>query len=256
MEEGKKSSLIKRLYGKFKAFIKAVFTDETWTCEVCKKEKFDDGFICEDCRKALPFIAYGNYCNHCGRKTVAKETYCINCKNKLTEVDLCRSVFNYEGKVVLLISNFKFRNHAYLKDFFSEEMEKVMRDNEITADVITFVPMTEKARRKRGYNQTELLAKELSLKTDVPYAELLKKTKETKAQVGLTKSERQDNLKGSFKVVDKKAVEGKSVLLIDDVTTTGATSEVIAGYLKKAGAKKVTLLTVASVSIENKKEEN
>ena len=106
--------------------------------------------------------------------------------------------------------------------------------------------MTEKAKRRRGYNQSELLAKSLSEKIGVPTLECLAKVKETKGQVTLRRSERFKNLIEAFRVTDKKAVKGKTVVIVDDVTTTGATAQALAELLKKSGALKVYLLTVAS----------
>ena len=109
-----------------------------------------------------------------------------------------------------------------------------------------YVPMTEKALKKRGYNQSKLLAEALSLKTEVPVLDCVVKVKETKRQATLKRGERLKNLKEAFRVCDKKAVKDKTIVLVDDVTTTGATAEVIAERLKSAGAKLVYLITVAS----------
>ena len=83
----------------------------------------------------------------------------------------------------------------------------------------------------------------------MPIVKCLEKIKETERQAKLKGKDRQINLVGAFKVIDKASVMNKSILLIDDVTTTGATSEIIAERLKRAGAKKVYLLTLANVSI-------
>lgn len=245
---------IKRVAEAVKKFVTELFSDETWKCELCSKELFGNGYICKECEEKLPYLKDAKRCNHCGRKTDYAEDYCTACKNILTETDLGRSVFNYEGKIILLITNFKFRRKAYLKKFFAEELYKVYKEENLTADVVCYIPMTEKAIKKRGYNQTELLAEEFSSLSGIPVADALKKTRDTHKQIGLKRKERLENLKGSFKVTDKEAVKGKTVLLIDDVTTTGATGEVVASYLKKAGAVKVVLLTVASVGSDKETE--
>lgn len=238
---------IKRAAESLKKFVKELFSDETWKCELCQKELFEKRYVCEECEEKLPYIEKGKRCNHCGRKTDYEENYCQACKNVLTEADEGRSVFNYEGRIILLITNFKFRRKAYLKKFFAEELYKLYKEENLTADVVCYVPMTKKAVKKRGYNQTELLAEEFSALSGIPAINALEKTRDTHKQVGLKRKERLDNLNGSFRVTDKQAVKGRKVLLIDDVTTTGATGEVVASYLKKAGAVRVILLTVASV---------
>ena len=107
--------------------------------------------------------------------------------------------------------------------------------------------MTEKAEAKRGYNQSKLLAQKLCEKINVQVIDCLVKSKETKRQATLTASERRKNLTDSFRVVNKKLVKGKSILIVDDVTTTGATAQILAQKLKGAGATNVYLITVASV---------
>ena len=107
--------------------------------------------------------------------------------------------------------------------------------------------MTEKAERRRGYNQSKLLAQKLSERVGVQVVECLVKTKETQRQAKLTANERRKNLVDAFKVINKKVVKDKSVLIVDDVTTTGSTAQILAKKLKSAGVKKVYLITVASV---------
>ncbi len=248
-------SFIKRAVKAVKNFFKSVFTDETWKCELCKRELFNKEYVCERCKSKLPYIAYGKYCSHCGRRTDSYEQYCSVCKNQLTEIDIGRSVFDYEGKIVPMITGFKFQGRAYLKKFFAEELFKLYSAEGLKADAVTYVPMTDKAVKKRGYNQTLLLAEEFSALSGLEVISVLKKTRDTKHQVGLNRKDRLNNLGGSFGITDKKSAAGKDILLIDDVATTGATGETVARYLKKAGAKRVILLTVASVGY-NKKTKN
>ena len=103
--------------------------------------------------------------------------------------------------------------------------------------------------KERGYNQAELLAKELSLLVGVPVIDdVFKKVKETARQATLDATARRANLVGSFIVNDKAAIKGKRVLLVDDVMTTGATVETLSHLLIKGGALSVDVLTVASVA--------
>lgn len=137
-------------------------------------------------------------------------------------------------------------------------LKNVYIENFFAPDIITFVPMSIKAEEKRGYNQSELLADALAKLLSLEAYCTLEKVKDTARQAELDFEERSKNLKGAFKVTDKKFVKGKHVLVVDDVLTTGATSHEVASALKTAGAKSVYLLTVASVSREKKakKEEN
>ena len=110
--------------------------------------------------------------------------------------------------------------------------------------------MTAKAKRKRGYNQSEILAKELSKRLHLPVIkDAVVKKRETKSQKTLSFKDRAQNLKGSFTAYKEK-VSGKSIILVDDVLTTGATAETITRELLKKGAKCVYLATVASVEFK------
>lgn len=237
-----------------KAFIEAIkkaFFYPKWRCVSCGKEVFDGEYFCADCKEKLPFIE-GAFCEHCGRKTIADENYCSTCKGNLTETDRARSVFNYEKPISTLIKKAKYKNERYILDVFSEYLAGAYFKNYFSSDIIVYVPMTKKAEKKRGYNQSKILAVNVAESVGVPIFDVLEKTKDTKRQAKLTAKDRRQNLIDAFKVKDKKAVADKKVLIIDDVTTTGSTAEAIAIKLKKAGAKSVELLTVASVPPKDK----
>lgn len=188
-------------------------------------------------------------CGHCGRATPYAVEYCDYCKDKQTYVDLARSVYEYEHPLNLLVKKLKYGGEKYLAEVFAREMQSIYFKYVGHADCIVFIPMTEKRKRERGYNQSEELAKELSKLIEVPViSDVLVKTKETESQVGLERRERLKNVRGSVSVRSKALVNGKRVLIIDDVMTTGATLEVIAEKLKDAGASEVLAITVASVT--------
>ena len=108
----------------------------------------------------------------------------------------------------------------------------------------------EKEEKERGYNQSELLAKEVGLRTGLSVFDNLKKVKETDRQKKLTAKERRENLKGVFDVVRADEIKGKNVLVIDDVYTTGATINECARVLKRAGARKVYSITAAQTAFK------
>jgi len=116
-------------------------------------------------------------------------------------------------------------------------------------DGIVPVPLTARALRQRGFNQTLLLARVLSRLTKVPVSmDLLYKKRETLPQIGLGAKERQSNLRGAFKVVGN--ARGKRLILLDDVMTTGATVRECSKALIRAGAKEVVVVTLARASLE------
>lgn len=228
-----------------KNFFKKNVCNSEWTCAVCDLEKFNKGVICEECEKKLP---YNNeyICAHCGRKTLASTQVCSTCSEVLTAIDRGRSVFTYEGDIPRLIMGYKYYNNQYLTDFFAEKLSFLYFQNYFNADIITCVPMTKKAKNDRGYNQSELLARALSERVNVPFVECVVKVKDTKRQAKLKRRERLKNLEGAFKVTKKSLVNDKKIVIVDDVSTTGSTAQAIAVRLKNAGAIRVYLLSVAS----------
>ena len=232
---------------KLKAFFRLHLFSLKWRCLSCGKEIFDGKYFCDECEENLPYIDKF-YCEHCGRKLNAPSNYCSSCKEKSIHVDKARSLFNYGEPVDKFIQQLKYYDKRFIADIFGEKLANLYRKNYFNADYLCFIPMTKKAKRKRGYNQSELIANSLSKQIDVPVKELVSKGKETIRQAKLSREERLKNLKGCFKPVSKKEIEGKTIVLIDDVLTTGATSEAVAEVLKKKGAKFVYLLTVASVT--------
>ncbi len=224
-----------------------------WTCTYCGREVFDDGFFCEECGKKLPFND-GDICAHCGRRAPSPREYCETCAGRLTAFDIGRSVFTYEGIAADLIKKFKYENARYLAEVFAPLLVAVYRRALPAADAVVFVPMYKKDLRRRGYNQTELLAQAFSRLTGVEKLTAAEKRRSMKKQVDLGRKTRLENTENAFRIVDKKAVAGKNILILDDVTTTGATANSLARELKKSGAAKVYLLTLASVSSEKKSE--
>ena len=234
--------------------LQKLFYPRNLTCSVCKRENFSNRSICDECYNSLPFNKE-SICGHCGRVAAYPTEYCDYCKNRQTSVDSSRSAFEYLDPIRQLVMRFKYGGEKYLREFFAEELKPVFLKHVGYADVIVYVPTTNKKVRQRGYNQGEVLAREFRRFSQIPVVDAIQKIKETESQVGLTLKERRENLKGSFKVVDKKAVKDKRVLIIDDVMTTGSTVENIAEKLKSAGAREVIVLTVASVNFKNPTDE-
>lgn len=230
---------------KLNAFLDRTFCNEKWRCNVCSKEIFSGEYFCDECLKNLPFNDKA-ICSRCGRSLLQNQDGCLTCNNWLLYLDKSRSVFNYENPINLLIKSAKYDNKKYLLKIFAEYLVELYAKSPFECDAICYVPMTKRAEKKRGYNQSKIMAKIVANKLDLPVLNCIEKTKDTLKQTKLGRKERIKNLRHSFRV-DKKLVKGKNVLLIDDVTTTGATAETIAEKLKKGGAKTVNLITVASV---------
>lgn len=226
----------------FKSLSEALFP-RSFTCDICGIETFGSN-LCPDCLSTVTFNN-GVTCPACGRKTVRSEV-CIECKADAPLYKKAYSPLVYENGAIPLIAKFK-NGGGYLKEYFADIMAESLASLS-DFDCIVYVPMTEKAVKKRGYNQAELLAKSLSerLQKHVLKDALIKE-KDTAEQKTLSRKEREENLADCIKVAKRGEVKGKSVLLVDDILTTGATSKAVCKKLLAAGAERVYLATVASV---------
>ncbi len=173
---------------------------------------------------------------------------------------MARSVCVYDDFMADMIAKYKYHNNPYMFKTFAYMLTEKFKTLNIEVDCVIPVPITKKRKRERGFNQSALIAKEFSNQNNFAYFDdVLIKTKESLHQADLGYIERQKNILGSFKVENKKKIEGKSILIVDDVLTTGATTGACAEALKKAKAKKVYVLTIASTNRfkqENKKSSN
>lgn len=225
-----------------KAIIDSIFPKH-YACLLCGREIFDGGDLCIKCQSTL---TYNNKtcCPVCGRRTET-EQICLECKAQTPLFDRGVSALIYEGGARKLILKFK-KDGAYLKEYLAKQMYEKCVDL-TDADAVCFVPMTNKALRKRGYNQAQLLAEELSQMLSLPLLKkAIEKVKSSSAQKTLSREERLKNLQGCFKA-KREEVNGKTLIVVDDVLTTGATAEAVCRELKRRGAKKLYFVTAASV---------
>ncbi len=228
---------------KFIKWIGGGLFPENYTCGLCGREIFGQKGLCAKCAAKVT-MNDGATCPVCGRKT-ATDSLCLECKQNAPVFAKAVSAIVYKEGGTRLIYKFK-RGGAHLKDYFADLLSgKCAQFSD--ADGICFVPMSPKDKLKRGYNQSELLARALSERLNIPVLEgALKKVKKTAQQKRLTRQERAENLRAAFKA-DREVVKGKTLILTDDVMTTGTTAEVICTELKKRGAEKIYFVTAASV---------
>lgn len=211
---------------------------------------------------SFKFSLYPDRCPYCNKIVENQECACSKCKKDIPSIGItqgvasgyrCCSPLTYNGKFKRAVLNFKFRNRTQYSPQFAYLLAKQIKQSypDMIFDYITYVPMHKKDLRKRGYNQSELLARDLSELLQIPYKETLEKTKQIKPQHETKSvSERRANIKGAFKVIDKSKIKGKSILLLDDIVTTGATLGECAKVLDKAKPafiRCVTLLSVANL---------
>ena len=208
--------------------------------------------ICDACQ-----IEYNkDFCYRCGRPQKNMAEFCDRCIAHGTyNFEKARSSVCYNDTAKKLIYQFKYGEAKYLAPHLANYMfECALSGDTLTygIDLIIPVPLHKKRLRERGYNQSELLAKEFSKLSNIPYKLALKKTIHTKNLAKLKRQERASIIKNSFEVVEDTDLKNKSVLLIDDVLTTTATADECARILKKAGAATIKTLTFTSVGVEQK----
>ena len=197
-------------------------------CGICGK--YDDNWICTNCKNKM--IS--------SKKTSIFKVY----KKKYEEFGF---IFLYKN-IRDLILEYKFNNKAYLSNMFANlilDDENIV--NELKKyDIIIPVPMNKKKKSKRGYNQTELIAKQISEKLNLEYNNIsLVKIKNNNTQSKLKGKERFENVKGIFNVKNSHLVKDKNIILFDDIFTTGATVNECSKMLKLNKVKKIFVLTIA-----------
>lgn len=224
------------------ALMRLSFVLFTRRCEICGEVTEFNQELCDDC-KSLEQIASPR-CEFCG---YSKED-CI-CKKHKNEYKQIVAPYYYKDSVARAVNNFKNHDMPFLSKRLALEMTDVINDcyGEICFDVVTYVPLRKFKKLKRGYNQSELLAKGISQSLGVKCLPLIKKVRYTGVQHFKTARERKAAVFGAYDI-DKKyksALEGKTVLLIDDIKTTGSTLNECAKMLNIYGAKAVYACTFA-----------
>lgn len=207
--------------------------------------------VCASClAKPAPFIAE-YFCVTC--RTPFLNTFpldengqCGLCRHGLNGFDAAYAFGSYEDELRKLIHLFKYSGIETLgKPLARLLLLALPRDERF--DIIVPMPLHWIRRWRRGFNQAEILAREISRRTKLPVKRAVRRVRATTTQAGLTGAKRRANVERAFRVNDKQGVRNKRILLVDDVMTTGATASACARVLKRAGAARVSLLTVARV---------
>ncbi len=209
--------------------------------------------FCCGCQDKINFIT-NNFCPICGIPFLvspAGSHICGNCLENRPNFLQARAVASFDAVIMDAIHKFKYGRSistgsslgSFMAGFSFPDFDFSMYS------LLIPVPLHIKRLRDRGFNQSLLLAKEMGKKHNLPINfSLLKRSKFTLTQTGLNKAEREKNVKEAFVITDKKTVAGESIILIDDVYTTGATINECAKVLLKAGAQKVAVLTLSRVT--------
>ena len=241
--------------GIFTSFINMILPPR---CIKCGNMLSEHNGLCPDCFNQIKFISEP-ICNICGTPlnneknlNISKKYICANClKEKKKLFDIKRSAFIYDDPSKKLILDLKFNDKTINAEILSNMMYSAGKDIwKENPDIIIAVPLHKLRLIKRKYNQSILLAKNLSKKTKIPvdYSSLIR-SENTIPQVKLSGKARLNNLKNAFIVKNPINIENKKIVLIDDVETTGSTLRECAKVLKRAGAKNIYALTIARTEI-------
>lgn len=210
-------------------------------CIFCGRVVEAGGYVCSDCKRTLPY-AGGELCPRCASSA-------CRCHRRPPVYDRAVVPFYYERRAAEAIKRFKFGDRPQdavgLSAFIAERLSQA--DDIPMPDVIIPVPMYRKNKAERGYNQSELLAKELSRRLQIHtdfYS--FQKLRPSRTQHQLSAAERRQNLSDCFAVTVPGAICGKKILLVDDVITTGATLDACASILRQSGAQYIIAAAVCT----------
>lgn len=218
-------------------------------CAYCGRVIDYSRMMCADCEKELPRIKDVT-CRKCARE----KSECV-CKGSENYYDSVAAPFYYEGCVRNGVHIFKFRNGFRNYEAFAYEMAETVKKRfaDIRFDFITEVPMTRKSRKRRGYNQCFYLAKGISGLLGIEHKpDVLSKIYNTKIQHEIKYYLRKGNLTGAFDVPDPSEVKDKTILLCDDILTSGETLNECAKMLWLHGAKEIHCITLAVTKFKKK----
>lgn len=212
--------------------------------------------------KKILAILFPVRCPFCNEVIEHNEVVCETCREKINVKNIksilttrngqnfvCLAPFTYTEPIRSAIHEYKFKGAKGFASPFGKYVADVLRENfDIsTIDVITSIPLHKKRKKERGFNQSEIFAREISLLTGIKYVELLRKVKNNKIQHKLSLDERIENVKNVYELREDVDVKGKTVVICDDILTTGNTMSECANVIFLAGAKQILGATIASV---------
>ena len=216
-------------------------------CPVCDKAVKPFGsLICEECTRKIKYVK-APYCQKCGKELRDKRAlFCHDCAHKEHKYDRGMALFSYPS-VADSIYRFKYQGRQEYAAYYAQRMARVLGEKILSLhpDALVPVPIHSSKKRVRGYNQAEVLAKELGRILNIPVeTKLIKRVRKTVPMKELSVGERQNNLKKAFKIChnDVKLI---TIVIIDDIYTTGSTIDAMAYELRQAGIKHIYFAALA-----------
>ncbi|MBQ7452893.1 MAG: ComF family protein [Clostridia bacterium] len=222
----------------------------SFSCIVCGRETDNvDIGLCDECYLRLK-LHNGNTCKFCGDRISDGDLVCAECKHVRYEFDKAYSFCDYDELSGKVIKDLKYNGKLYISAKIAQILAILYESSGETADFITFVPASKATLLERGYNQTELIANELSRLIGVPVLSFVYRAREVERQATLSGDERKNNLKDVFKADGSFDIKNKTVAIIDDVFSTGTTLSEMAKAIKRLKPKRVFAMTFAKTHTE------
>lgn len=217
-------------------------------CPLCREPLPEgDRGICLPCEEGIAFLE-PPLCGRCGAPVAAEGGECLACDGRSMAFRRAVAVGRYQGNLRELVLRLKYRGEKSITGYLGRRMVERLSREDFTPEIDAVVPVPMRWWRLflRGYNQAEMLAEEIARRLAKPILfRALAKAKDTRPQVRLTGYDRARNLRGSFRARQPRRVDGKRILLVDDVLTTGATANECARALLSAGARDVFVAVAA-----------
>ncbi|MBN1425847.1 ComF family protein [Candidatus Fermentibacteria bacterium] len=215
---------------------------KTLICDECDAAVCPHGVVCRRCGSGMGPVAPGG-----GTPGGRTGGVCRDCREHEPTFVQARSYGPHVAPLSSMIYHLKYRHRPALGPFLAARLAAVLRAAEWDdVDAIVPVPTTWWRRWRRGYNQAEVLARELGVLTDLPVLPRVVMRRHGASQVGADYARRAQNVRGQFRVTRSRDLLHQRVLLVDDVLTTGATAQEVAATIMAAGARKVYLVTLTS----------
>jgi len=233
-------------YRFYKMFWKAVDWVFPPECPGCQKTGVR---LCDECRNTIVSLPEP-ICPICGEPGMDARI-CHDCQLNPPGFNRLRSFTLFTGLTRESLHRLKYRNDIGLGEVLAPLLVNLYRQYEWPVDIVTAVPLSKKRFKSRGYNQAEELARPFAALIHAPYySKAIQRIVDTKSQIDLSAEERRENVSGAF-YANSMYVNLKSVIIIDDVSTTGSTISECAIALKEAGARQVYALTLARAPLSS-----
>lgn len=248
-----KTNKFKNFIKKTHEFLSNILFPDNIKCIFCGSDvpDFENKPYCDNCEKLIEFNN-GNRCKICDEPINNEAVVCDACQKNKRAFKKAFCPFVYSGVVRNAILSYKSSNHRYKSKVFAKYIANRIIESHVQIDYITYIPLTKKKEKQRTFNQSKLLASEISKLLNVELITIFEKSKDTPPQKFATYNERQENMIGTYSLLPIKLDKNKNYLIVDDIITTCATVNYCASLIKK----KVNNVYVASIARNKKIKKN